>query len=153
MRIMLENWKGALKRMWFTVRLRLRKKNWRMMRASLPPKMGVLRWVISIKIAIFEWNLVQRILTSKSCTLSLDASDPLHSSKDFGSLYKDLSNQPRLFQTQLSEIKKRLSYWTNPDKINNVDQLGQMEDSIQESCNQIQTHKRLHDESEGCSIY
>ncbi|KAM5574378.1 mitochondrial dicarboxylate/tricarboxylate transporter DTC-like, partial [Rosa sericea] len=26
----------------------------------------------------------------------------------FGSLYKDLSNQPRLLQTQLSEIKKRL---------------------------------------------
>ncbi|XP_062024820.1 mitochondrial dicarboxylate/tricarboxylate transporter DTC-like [Rosa rugosa] len=27
----------------------------------------------------------------------------------FGSLYKDLSNQPRLLQTQISEIKKRLS--------------------------------------------
>ncbi|KAM5567225.1 agamous-like MADS-box protein AGL30 [Rosa sericea] len=54
---------------------------------------------------------------------------------------EDLSNQSRLLQTQLSEIKKRLSCWTNPDKINNVDQLGQMEDSIRESLNQIRTHK------------
>ncbi|XP_040368014.1 agamous-like MADS-box protein AGL30 [Rosa chinensis] len=61
----------------------------------------------------------------------------------FGSLYKDLSNQPRLLQTQLSKIKKRLSCWTNPDMINNVDQLGQMEDSIRESRNQIKTHKYL----------
>ncbi|TQD78236.1 hypothetical protein C1H46_036181 [Malus baccata] len=54
---------------------------------------------------------------------------------------EDLSNQSSLLQTQLSEIKKRLSCWTSPDKINSVEQLGQMEDSLRESLNQIRTHK------------
>lgn len=55
---------------------------------------------------------------------------------------EDLSNQVRLLQTQLSEIHKRLSYWTNPDKINSMEHLGQMEDSLRESLNQIQTQKQ-----------
>lgn len=33
------------------------------------------------------------------------------------------------------------SYWINPDKINTVEDLGQMEDSLRESLNQIRTHK------------
>uniref|UniRef100_A0A5B7BC30 Putative AGAMOUS-like 65 n=1 Tax=Davidia involucrata TaxID=16924 RepID=A0A5B7BC30_DAVIN len=32
-------------------------------------------------------------------------------------------------------------YWTNPDKIDNIEQLGHMEDSLRESLNQIRTHK------------
>ncbi|XP_038724172.1 agamous-like MADS-box protein AGL30 isoform X2 [Tripterygium wilfordii] len=54
---------------------------------------------------------------------------------------EDLTNQARLLQTQLSEIHKRLSYWNNPEKINNVEDLGQMENSLRESLNQIRTHK------------
>ncbi|RXH69938.1 hypothetical protein DVH24_007194 [Malus domestica] len=55
--------------------------------------------------------------------------------------HDDLSNQSSLLQTQLSEIKKRLSCWTSLDKINSVEQLGQMEGSLRESLNQIRTHK------------
>ncbi|KAK8627747.1 hypothetical protein V6N13_135349 [Hibiscus sabdariffa] len=54
---------------------------------------------------------------------------------------EDLTNQARLLQTRLSEVHRRLSCWTNIDKINNVEQLGQMEDSLKESLNQIQAHK------------
>ncbi|KAL4303505.1 hypothetical protein GQ457_10G029170 [Hibiscus cannabinus] len=54
---------------------------------------------------------------------------------------QDLTNQARLLQTRLSEIQRRLSCWTDVDKINNVDHLGQMEDSLKESLNQIRVHK------------
>ncbi|KAK8699763.1 hypothetical protein V6N13_115841 [Hibiscus sabdariffa] len=54
---------------------------------------------------------------------------------------EDLTNQARLLQTRLSEIQRRLSCWTDIDKINNVDHLGQMEDSLKESLNQIRVHK------------
>ncbi|KAL3011687.1 hypothetical protein AAZX31_07G212500 [Glycine max] len=54
---------------------------------------------------------------------------------------EDLSNQARLLQTQISETHKRLSHWTEFDKISNVDQLGQMENSLRESLNQIRTRK------------
>ncbi|XP_031263754.1 agamous-like MADS-box protein AGL30 isoform X2 [Pistacia vera] len=54
---------------------------------------------------------------------------------------EDLTNQMRLLQTQISEIHRRLSYWTNPEKINSVEHLGQMENSIRESLNQIRLQK------------
>ncbi|KAA8532967.1 hypothetical protein F0562_032916 [Nyssa sinensis] len=54
---------------------------------------------------------------------------------------EDLNNQAKLLRTQLSEVQKHLSYWTNPDKINSIEQLVQMEDSLRKSLNQIQTHK------------
>uniref|UniRef100_A0A2N9J5N1 MADS-box domain-containing protein n=1 Tax=Fagus sylvatica TaxID=28930 RepID=A0A2N9J5N1_FAGSY len=54
---------------------------------------------------------------------------------------EDLTNQARSLDTQLAEINKRLSYWTTPDKINSLEHLGQMEDSIRDSLNQIRTHK------------
>lgn len=54
---------------------------------------------------------------------------------------EDLTNQARALETRLSDMHKRLSYWTNPDKINNVEHLGQMEDSLGDSLNQIRTHK------------
>ncbi|XWS23178.1 hypothetical protein CRYUN_Cryun29cG0098700 [Craigia yunnanensis] len=54
---------------------------------------------------------------------------------------EDLTNQARLLQTRLSEIHRRLSCWTNVDKINNVEHLGQMEDSLKEYLNQIRAHK------------
>ncbi|KAK4263469.1 hypothetical protein QN277_028869 [Acacia crassicarpa] len=54
---------------------------------------------------------------------------------------EDLRNQSRLLQTKISEIRNRLSCWTKPDKINNVEQLGQMEHSLRESLNNIQIRK------------
>uniref|UniRef100_A0A5B7CB64 Putative MADS-box transcription factor 25 isoform X1 n=1 Tax=Davidia involucrata TaxID=16924 RepID=A0A5B7CB64_DAVIN len=54
---------------------------------------------------------------------------------------EDLTNQAKLLQTQLSEVQKHLNYWTNSDKINSIEQLGQMEDSLRKSLNQIRTHK------------
>ncbi|XP_020220789.1 agamous-like MADS-box protein AGL30 isoform X3 [Cajanus cajan] len=54
---------------------------------------------------------------------------------------EDLSNQARLLQTQISETHKRLSHWNEFDKISSVEQLGQMENSLRESLNQIRTRK------------
>lgn len=54
---------------------------------------------------------------------------------------EDVSNHARLLQNQISEIQKRLSNWTEIDKISSVYQLGQMENSVRESLKQIQTHK------------
>nr|DAD34908.1 TPA_asm: hypothetical protein HUJ06_005548 [Nelumbo nucifera] len=54
---------------------------------------------------------------------------------------EELTNHSRLLQTQLSETHKRLSYWTHPDKINNIEHLRAMEDSLKESLNQIRAHK------------
>ncbi|KAK8979637.1 hypothetical protein V6N11_073627 [Hibiscus sabdariffa] len=54
---------------------------------------------------------------------------------------EDLTNQARLLHSRLSEIHRRLSCWTEIDNINNVDHLGQMEDSLKESLNQIRAHK------------
>ncbi|XVE85843.1 hypothetical protein DITRI_Ditri17bG0123900 [Diplodiscus trichospermus] len=54
---------------------------------------------------------------------------------------EDLTNQARVLQSRLSEIQRRLSCWTNIDKINNVEHLGQMEDSLKEYLNQIRAHK------------
>lgn len=54
---------------------------------------------------------------------------------------EDLAGQAKLLRTQLSEVHQRLSYWSNPDKINNVDHLAQMEDSLRESLNQVRLHK------------
>ncbi|XP_041010755.1 agamous-like MADS-box protein AGL30 isoform X3 [Juglans microcarpa x Juglans regia] len=55
---------------------------------------------------------------------------------------EDLTNQASTLEARISEIHKRLSYWTNPDKIDSIEHLGQMENSLRESLNQIQTHKQ-----------
>ncbi|CAN0923627.1 Agamous-like MADS-box protein AGL30 [Linum grandiflorum] len=54
---------------------------------------------------------------------------------------EDLTNQSNLLQNQLSETQKRLSYWTNLDKINSVDLVGQLENSVRESLSRIQAQK------------
>ncbi|KAK9192090.1 hypothetical protein WN943_020706 [Citrus x changshan-huyou] len=54
---------------------------------------------------------------------------------------QDLTNQARLLQSQLSEMHRRLRYWTNPDKINSVEHLGQMENSLRDSLNHLRMHK------------
>ncbi|CAN1313731.1 Agamous-like MADS-box protein AGL30 [Linum perenne] len=63
------------------------------------------------------------------------------------SIYQDLTNQSNLLQNQLSEMHKRLSllvicsYWTNLDKVNSIELLGQLENSVKESLGRIQEHK------------
>ncbi|CAH1428356.1 unnamed protein product [Lactuca virosa] len=54
---------------------------------------------------------------------------------------EDLSNHAMMLRSQLSELHKRLSYWSNPDKIENVEHLKQMEDSLRESLDRIRIHK------------
>ncbi|KAK9080441.1 hypothetical protein SSX86_000199 [Deinandra increscens subsp. villosa] len=53
----------------------------------------------------------------------------------------DLSNHAMMLRSQLDDLHKRLSYWNNPDKIENVEHLKQMEDSLRESLDRIRIHK------------
>ncbi|EOA24203.1 hypothetical protein CARUB_v10017440mg [Capsella rubella] len=57
------------------------------------------------------------------------------------STVEDLSTQARILQARISEIHGRLSYWTEPDKINNIEHLGQLEISIRQSIDQLRAHK------------
>ncbi|CAK9138121.1 unnamed protein product [Ilex paraguariensis] len=54
---------------------------------------------------------------------------------------EELSNHMRILQAQIMEVHNRLSFWCNPDKVDNVEHLRQMEDSLRESLNQIRMHK------------
>ncbi|XAR50035.1 hypothetical protein NMG60_11004247 [Bertholletia excelsa] len=54
---------------------------------------------------------------------------------------EELSSQVRMLQAQLTEVHRRLSCWSNPDKIDNIDHLSQMENSIRELLHQIQMQK------------
>ncbi|THG21337.1 hypothetical protein TEA_015112 [Camellia sinensis var. sinensis] len=54
---------------------------------------------------------------------------------------EELSNQLRMMQAQLTDAHKRLSCWSNPDKIDNIEHLSQMEESLRESLNQIRMQK------------
>ncbi|KAJ7978440.1 Agamous-like MADS-box protein [Quillaja saponaria] len=54
---------------------------------------------------------------------------------------EELSHQVRILQTQLTEVHKRLSHWINPEKIDNVDHLRQMEDSLRKSIDRVCLHK------------
>eukprot|EP00257_Ricinus_communis_P018204 XP_015576855.1 agamous-like MADS-box protein AGL30 isoform X1 [Ricinus communis] len=65
---------------------------------------------------------------------------------------EELTNQLRLLQSHLSEAHKRLSYWTCPDKINSIDHLGQLENSLRESLNQIQAHKEYIEKQQLMSL-
>ncbi|XVE54776.1 hypothetical protein DITRI_Ditri03aG0109200 [Diplodiscus trichospermus] len=55
--------------------------------------------------------------------------------------FLEMTNEVSMLQVQLTEVHKRLSYWSNPDKIDNVEHLRQMEDSLRESIERIQIHK------------
>ncbi|CAA7019534.1 unnamed protein product [Microthlaspi erraticum] len=52
-----------------------------------------------------------------------------------------LSEKARFLQTQLSEIHTRLSYWTEVEKIESIDDLQQLENSVRQSLYQIRAHK------------
>ncbi|XP_059644085.1 agamous-like MADS-box protein AGL65 isoform X2 [Cornus florida] len=54
---------------------------------------------------------------------------------------EELTNHMRVLQAQLTEVHKRLSCWSNPNKIDNMEHLRQMEDSLRESLNRIRMHK------------
>ncbi|KAJ0105187.1 hypothetical protein Patl1_18776 [Pistacia atlantica] len=54
---------------------------------------------------------------------------------------KELTDQVRLLQAQLTRVHKRLSYWSNPSNVDSVEYLRQMEDSLRESINSISLHK------------
>lgn len=54
---------------------------------------------------------------------------------------EELANQARVVQSRLAEAHKRLSFWSNPDKIDSVECLNQMEDSLRESLNRIHLNK------------
>ncbi|KAK7330347.1 hypothetical protein VNO77_24538 [Canavalia gladiata] len=50
---------------------------------------------------------------------------------------EELTHQVRILQAQLTEVHQRLSYWNNLEKINNLEHLRQMEDSLRESINRV----------------
>ncbi|KAK4261078.1 hypothetical protein QN277_004128 [Acacia crassicarpa] len=54
---------------------------------------------------------------------------------------EDLKNNATSLRTRISEIHTRLSHWVELDKINNAEQLEQMEKSLRESINQLRLHK------------
>ncbi|KAA8540976.1 hypothetical protein F0562_024886 [Nyssa sinensis] len=54
---------------------------------------------------------------------------------------EELANQLRVLQAQHTEVHNRLSFWSNPDKIDNVEHLRQMEYTLRESLNRIHIHK------------
>ncbi|XP_042952158.1 agamous-like MADS-box protein AGL65 [Carya illinoinensis] len=53
---------------------------------------------------------------------------------------EELRNQLRVLQAQLTGVQKRLSYWSDLDKIDNVEYLRHMEDLLGESVNQLRLH-------------
>ncbi|XP_024019573.1 agamous-like MADS-box protein AGL65 isoform X1 [Morus notabilis] len=54
---------------------------------------------------------------------------------------EDLTSQVRVLQAQLTGLQRRLSCWNNPDNINDLELLRQMEDLLRESINRIQIYK------------
>ncbi|TYI72656.1 hypothetical protein E1A91_D07G075900v1 [Gossypium mustelinum] len=54
---------------------------------------------------------------------------------------EEMTKEVSRFQAQLAEVHKRLSYWSNPDKIDNIEHLRQMEDSLRESIERVRIHK------------
>ncbi|KAG4390699.1 hypothetical protein GLYMA_05G025700v4 [Glycine max] len=54
---------------------------------------------------------------------------------------EELSYQVKVLQAQITEVQQRLSYWNNLEKINNLEHLRQMEDSLRESINRVGLQK------------
>ncbi|KAL2935209.1 Agamous-like MADS-box protein AGL65 [Bienertia sinuspersici] len=76
--------------------------------------------------------------TFKKCDHDVNIEDFVASSSQTA---EELTNQAAVLQAQITEAHKRLSCWSNPDKIDNVEHLRQMENSLRESLNQIRLHK------------
>ncbi|KAK9000121.1 hypothetical protein V6N11_082254 [Hibiscus sabdariffa] len=54
---------------------------------------------------------------------------------------EEMTNEVSRFRAQLGEVHKRLSYWSNPDKIDSIAHLRHMEDSLRESIERVRIHK------------
>ncbi|KAL4341118.1 hypothetical protein GQ457_08G036310 [Hibiscus cannabinus] len=54
---------------------------------------------------------------------------------------EEMTNEVSRFRAQLGEVHKRLSYWSNPDKIDSVAHLRHMEESLRESIERVRIHK------------
>ncbi|KAK8511754.1 hypothetical protein V6N12_000796 [Hibiscus sabdariffa] len=54
---------------------------------------------------------------------------------------EEMTNEVLMLQARLNEVHKRVSYWSNPDKIDNIEHLRQMETSLRESIERIRMHK------------
>lgn len=54
---------------------------------------------------------------------------------------EDMCHQVRMLQAQITEVHKKLSCWSSPEKVDNIDHLRHMEDSLRDSLNQIRIQK------------
>ncbi|KAK9119219.1 hypothetical protein Scep_017312 [Stephania cephalantha] len=54
---------------------------------------------------------------------------------------EELTHQVRILQARLSDTHKRLSNWADPEKIDSLEHLRALEQSLKESLNRIRTHK------------
>ncbi|KAK4257199.1 hypothetical protein QN277_006819 [Acacia crassicarpa] len=54
---------------------------------------------------------------------------------------EELTHHVRMLQAHLADSHQRLSYWDNIEKINDVEPLRQMEESLKESINRVRLHK------------
>ncbi|WVZ50038.1 hypothetical protein U9M48_001337 [Paspalum notatum var. saurae] len=58
-----------------------------------------------------------------------------------GHTVEELSSHLGSLQCQMADAQKRLSYWSDPDKVDNIDHIRAMEQSLKESLNRIRIHK------------
>ncbi|XP_072996285.1 agamous-like MADS-box protein AGL30 isoform X1 [Typha latifolia] len=54
---------------------------------------------------------------------------------------EELTNHLRSLQAQFSDVQKRLSYWSDPDSVDDIDHIRAMEQSLMESLRHIRVHK------------
>ncbi|KAG8090283.1 hypothetical protein GUJ93_ZPchr0011g27449 [Zizania palustris] len=58
-----------------------------------------------------------------------------------GQTVEELSGHLGSLQCQTEEAQKRLSYWSDPDKVDNIDRIRAMEQSLTETLHRIRIHK------------
>ncbi|KAL6908090.1 hypothetical protein ACP4OV_002260 [Aristida adscensionis] len=58
-----------------------------------------------------------------------------------GQTVEELSSHLGSLQCQMADVQKRLSYWSEPEKVENIDHIRAMEQSLKESLNRIRMHK------------
>ncbi|XP_037427888.1 agamous-like MADS-box protein AGL30 isoform X2 [Triticum dicoccoides] len=58
-----------------------------------------------------------------------------------GQTVEELSSHLGALQCQMADVQKRLSYWSDPEKVENIDHIRAMEQSLKESLNRIGIHK------------
>ncbi|CAL4982863.1 unnamed protein product [Urochloa decumbens] len=58
-----------------------------------------------------------------------------------GQTVEELSNHLGSLQCQVADFHKRLSYWGDPEKLENIDHIRSMEQTLKDSLNRIRIHK------------